>query len=84
VSVPTQASAARAIVSVPAQAKRGEVIEIKTLVAHPMETGFRRTRLGELITPAASSGRRLRRSRTKAGTCSRSPPTSRGSRADCP
>ena len=33
----------------PAQAKRGEIIEIKTLVRHAMETGFRRTQLGELI-----------------------------------
>jgi sulfur-oxidizing protein SoxZ len=40
---------ARAVVTLPAQAKRGEIIEIKTLAAHPMETGFRRTQLGELI-----------------------------------
>src|SRR5712692_11027056 len=40
---------ARAIVNAPAQAKRGEIIEIKTLAAHAMETGFRRTQLGELI-----------------------------------
>ena len=40
---------ANAIVTVPAQAKRGEIIEIKTLVRHAMETGFRRTQLGELI-----------------------------------
>jgi sulfur-oxidizing protein SoxZ len=40
---------ARAVVSVPASAKRGEVIEIRTLVQHAMETGFRRTQLGELI-----------------------------------
>jgi len=40
---------ARAVVSVPATAKRGEVIEIRTLVQHAMETGFRRTQLGELI-----------------------------------
>jgi sulfur-oxidizing protein SoxZ len=39
-------SAARAIVTVPAKAKRGEVIEIKTLIAHAMETGFRRNQLG--------------------------------------
>ncbi len=39
----------RAIVNVPAQAKRGEIIEIKTLAAHSMESGFRRTQLGELI-----------------------------------
>ena len=40
---------ANAIVNIPAQAKRGEIIEIKTLVRHAMETGFRRTQLGELI-----------------------------------
>ena len=41
--------AARVVVHVPKQAKRGEVIEIRTLAAHVMETGFRRTQLGELI-----------------------------------
>jgi sulfur-oxidizing protein SoxZ len=40
---------ARVVVNIPAQAKRGEIIEIKTLAAHPMESGFRRTQLGELI-----------------------------------
>lgn len=40
---------ARAIVNVPASARRGEIIEIKTLAQHPMETGFRRTQLGEVI-----------------------------------
>ena len=40
---------ARAVVSLPATVKRGEIIEIKTLVQHAMETGFRRTQLGELI-----------------------------------
>jgi sulfur-oxidizing protein SoxZ len=40
---------ARVVVNVPAQVKRGEVIEIRTLASHPMETGFRRTQLGELI-----------------------------------
>ena len=40
---------ARVVVNVPAQARRGEVIEIRTLAAHAMETGFRRTQLGELI-----------------------------------
>jgi sulfur-oxidizing protein SoxZ len=40
---------ARAVVTVPAQAKRGEIIEIKTLAQHAMETGFRRTQTGELI-----------------------------------
>ena len=40
---------ARVVVNLPATAKRGEIIEIKTLAAHAMETGFRRTQLGELI-----------------------------------
>jgi sulfur-oxidizing protein SoxZ len=40
---------ARVVVNLPATAKRGEIIEIKTLAAHAMETGFRRTELGELI-----------------------------------
>ena len=33
-------------IDVPASARRGEIIDIKTLVAHSMETGFRRTHLG--------------------------------------
>lgn len=32
---------ARALITVPATARRGEVIEVRTLIAHPMETGFR-------------------------------------------
>jgi sulfur-oxidizing protein SoxZ len=40
---------ARVVVSLPATAKRGELVEIKTLAGHPMETGFRRTQTGELI-----------------------------------
>ena len=36
-------------VDVPKTAKRGEIIDIKTLVAHSMETGFRRTHLGTPI-----------------------------------
>ena len=31
----------QALVNVPAKAKRGEVIEIKTLISHVMETGYR-------------------------------------------
>jgi sulfur-oxidizing protein SoxZ len=38
-----------ALVNVPGTAKRGEVIEIKTLVSHPMETGYRRTQVGAPI-----------------------------------
>ena len=41
----------RALINVPAKAKRGEIIEIKTLVAHPMETGYRRGPSGEAIAP---------------------------------
>ena len=32
---------ARALINVPAKAALGEIIEIKTLIQHPMETGFR-------------------------------------------
>ena len=32
---------ARVLINLPARAKRGEVIEVKTLIAHPMETGYR-------------------------------------------
>ena len=32
---------ARIMVSVPAKARRGEAIEIKTLISHPMESGYR-------------------------------------------
>ena len=40
---------ARAIIRMPSQAKRGEVIEIRTLASHKMETGFRHTEGGALI-----------------------------------
>lgn len=40
---------ASALINVPARARRGEVIEIKTLISHAMETGFRRTQLGAPI-----------------------------------
>lgn len=32
---------ARALIHVPSTAKRGDVIEIKTLISHVMETGYR-------------------------------------------
>jgi sulfur-oxidizing protein SoxZ len=38
-----------ALINVPPKAKRGDIIEIKTLMSHIMETGFRRTATGELI-----------------------------------
>ena len=37
---------ARVLVNVPAKAKRGEIIAIKTLISHVMESGFRHTSLG--------------------------------------
>jgi sulfur-oxidizing protein SoxZ len=40
---------ARALINVPAKARRGELIEIKTLIQHPMETGFRVGLNGALI-----------------------------------
>jgi sulfur-oxidizing protein SoxZ len=40
---------ASALINVPARARRGEIIELKTLISHPMESGHRRTQLGELI-----------------------------------
>jgi sulfur-oxidizing protein SoxZ len=40
---------ANALINVPPRARRGEVIEIKALVSHPMETGYRRTQLGAPI-----------------------------------
>jgi sulfur-oxidizing protein SoxZ len=32
---------ARALINMPVSAARGEVVEIRALIAHPMETGFR-------------------------------------------
>src|SRR5579872_7159570 len=40
---------ASALINVPAKAKRGEVIEIKGLISHPMETGYRHSDVGGLI-----------------------------------
>jgi sulfur-oxidizing protein SoxZ len=39
----------RVVVNLPQRARRGEVIEIRTLAGHVMETGFRRTQMGELV-----------------------------------
>lgn len=39
----------RALINVPAKAKRGEVIAIKTLIQHKMETGFRYTSEGTRV-----------------------------------
>lgn len=40
---------ASALINVPAKARRGDVIEIKTLMSHIMETGYRHLASGELI-----------------------------------
>ena len=37
---------ARVLINVPANARPGEVIEIKALIAHPMETGYRTNSAG--------------------------------------
>lgn len=40
---------ARIMISVPPKARRGDVIEIKTLISHPMESGYRAGPSGTLI-----------------------------------
>lgn len=40
---------ARALINVPATAKRGDIIEIKALISHVMETGYRTGPDGSLI-----------------------------------
>jgi sulfur-oxidizing protein SoxZ len=40
---------ARALIKVSPNPRRGEVIEIKTLISHEMETGFRHTNTGAAI-----------------------------------
>jgi sulfur-oxidizing protein SoxZ len=40
---------ARALINAPATARRGATIEIKTLISHVMETGFRFTQTGEAV-----------------------------------
>jgi sulfur-oxidizing protein SoxZ len=40
---------ATARVSMPAEAKKGDIIEVKALVRHPMETGYRVDNVGQQI-----------------------------------
>ena len=40
---------ARTLINVPPKAKRGQVIEIKTLISHVMETGYRRNEVGAVV-----------------------------------
>jgi sulfur-oxidizing protein SoxZ len=50
---------ARTLINAPKSAGRGEVIEIRTLIAHPMETGYR----------AGTEGRMLPRDIIRRFTC---------------
>ena len=40
---------ARALIHMPASAKRGDIIEIRALIGHPMETGYRVGADGKLM-----------------------------------
>jgi sulfur-oxidizing protein SoxZ len=40
---------APARISMPSEAKKGEAVEIKALVRHPMETGYRVDSMGQMI-----------------------------------
>ena len=40
---------ARALIHVPKSARRGEIVEFRALIAHPMETGFRVGLNGQLL-----------------------------------
>jgi sulfur-oxidizing protein SoxZ len=40
---------ARTLIHMPASARRGEVIQIRTLIGHAMESGFRVDSLGKLV-----------------------------------
>jgi sulfur-oxidizing protein SoxZ len=40
---------ARVLINLPQRAKPGEIVEIKTLISHPMETGYRLDNTGGAI-----------------------------------
>ena len=42
---------ARALIHMPEAARRGEVIEIRALIGHPMETGYRPGADGRVLPP---------------------------------
>lgn len=44
-----QPDMARTLIHLPRQPRRGEVIEIRATIAHPMETGFRSNDLGAAV-----------------------------------
>lgn len=39
----------RALINLPARARRGETIQIRAMISHPMETGYRPDQQGRLI-----------------------------------
>ncbi len=39
----------RALISIPASVSAGEIFEVKVLIAHPMETGFRTGASGRIL-----------------------------------
>jgi sulfur-oxidizing protein SoxZ len=43
------ATTARTLITIPTAIKRGEVAEIRVLIQHPMETGYRRSSEGVLL-----------------------------------
>ena len=40
---------ANVLLSVPKTARRGEPVELKILISHPMETGYRRDEMGKAV-----------------------------------
>lgn len=40
---------ARTLINLPALSKKGDVIEVRTLIAHPMETGYRPGADGKIL-----------------------------------
>jgi len=40
---------ARVLINVPKTCRKGDVIDIKVLISHPMESGFRRDEQGQVI-----------------------------------
>jgi sulfur-oxidizing protein SoxZ len=40
---------ARTLINVPPTAKRGEIVEIKTLISHDMESGYRPDNVGRMV-----------------------------------
>ncbi|MFZ7094456.1 thiosulfate oxidation carrier complex protein SoxZ [Primorskyibacter sp. 2E233] len=39
----------KALLNIPEQAARGDILQVKVLIRHPMETGFRSNRDGKIV-----------------------------------